>query len=922
MQAPWRLAISSVFERPSRSILLALVVTLAAVLISAVGVAMGSLRAGLEARTKFMVGEADVRIQARAGRTFDASILDEARRWEGVAVAAPRLTHAIALRFGKPVWKRPDGVELGPFERSVETYQASTNVDGLDPANDALIRKQPLVEGRLPQADDEIVLDEDLVKRLGKTGSLSMLGQGGLSVFARGTGEITKADPGPSRVEDDAQATALNASAGPAVGDFVEVVRVGQPPRRLTIVGITAPPPLGGKSWSYMTIPGLSKHSALSGKLTRIEIVAREGIDPDALVATLAPNLPDTLRIESTREMLAGLGRSMRANQLGFTIGTLMAFIAAGFIITTGMSTGINERRRELAILRCIGATRRQLAAAQVLQGLVIGLAGALVGVPIGVAAAYLLLQHYEQRLQAPPVILPDRVAISFLGAIFAGVVGAALPAWQAARVSPLQALASRGRAANPRFLTLVALAGLAGVLIHLGIFTLLKSPEVVFFSYVSLGLPALMLGYFLLGVPAVLLVSRVGAPLLERLLRLPPRMLARSLSKTPYRFGFTAGAMMAGLALMVAIWTQGGAAVRDWLERIRFPDAFVIGVGMNDDVIAAANELDVVVDTCAISLHPVTTQAFGVKGITKVKTFFVAFEPETFFRMSSMEWIQGDEPTARARLEAGGAVIVSREFLVARGMGVGSTFTCADDDGNEHAFDVVGVVASPGLEVANNFFDIGEDFSEQRVHAVFGSRKDLLERFGSDNVGMLQLDLRDDIDTDAEDDAAMTQVRAALLPYGVLSAGSGRQIREAITSVVRTTLVISSAVAIFAMLVACFGVANLVIAGVHARQFEFGVLRAVGGTRGQLARLVLGEAIVIAIAACVLGTLMGIQGAFGGITLNALIWGIDLALRPPVTAIALGWGFVGVMCVGAAAPAAIALARRTPRELLSATRG
>jgi putative ABC transport system permease protein len=286
------------------------------------------------------------------------------------------------------------------------------------------------------------------------------------------------------------------------------------------------------------------------------------------------------------------------------------------------------------------------------------------------------------------------------------------------------------------------------------------------------------------------------------------------------------------------------------------------------------------------------------------------------------MEWIQGDEREARARLEAGGAVIVSREFLVARRMGVGSTFRCSDDDGNEHSFDVVGVVASPGLEVANNFFDIGEDFSEQRVHAVFGSRKDLRERFGSDNVGMLQLDLRDDIDTDQEDEAAMTQVRAALLPYGVLSAGSGRQIRTAITSVVRTTLVISSAVAVFAMLVACFGVANLVIAGVHARQFEFGVLRAVGATRGQLARLVLGEAIIIALAACVLGTLMGIQGAFGGITLNALVWGIDLALRPPLAAIVLGWVFVGVMCVGAATPAAIALARRAPRELLAATRG
>jgi putative ABC transport system permease protein len=138
----------------------------------------------------------------------------------------------------------------------------------------------------------------------------------------------------------------------------------------------------------------------------------------------------------------------------------------------------------------------------------------------------------------------------------------------------------------------------------------------------------------------------------------------------------------------------------------------------------------------------------------------------------------------------------------------------------------------------------------------------------------------------------------------------------------VQTTLVTASLVAVFAMLVACLGVANLIIAGIHARQFEFGVFRAVGGTRGQLARIVLAESLLIALAAIILGSLMGLQGAFGGMRLNALIWGIDLRVKPPVVPMLWGYMVVIVMCVGAATPAVIRLTRRSTRELLATIRG
>ncbi len=928
MRAAWRLAISNLSERRSRTVLLVAVVALSAILIAAVGVAMGSIRAAVEQRIQTLVGDADARVQARGtGASLDLALLSTVRQWPEVERASARLTGTLALRFGAPQWTNgsedssPTAANASEYRREVKLFQTSARVVGLADASltGGVLERVELISGRLPERDDEIVIDAGVVELLSKTDTKGMLSNIGISMFARGSGAITKQDTGPERVATREEAERLNAAAKPAVGDWVEFVRFGKPATKLTIVGIAKQPALGDTPMAYMAMTGLAAAPDQVGKVSRIDLVLRDGVDAEQFAEQRGAQLPAGAQVQTTAKITSGIDRNAKANQLAFTVGTLMAFIAAGFIITTGMSVGIVEKRRELAILRCIGATPGQLALAQLFHGALVGLAGAAIGVPLGVFAAWFMLDHFQERLQAPPIILVDRVVLSFAGAIFAGLVGAMLPAWQAMRVAPLQALASRAQPAKPRTLLLIAIAGLVGVLVHLANFTLIRDGTTVFFTYVSLGLPCLMLGYFLLGVPTMQIVAKLFANPLEKLLGLPANIVRRSVTATPYRFGFTAGAMMAGLALLVAIWTQGGAAMRDWINRINFPDGVVVGLNMPPEAQEALRNVPGVTETCAISMHPVETTAFGVKGMTRVKTYFFAFEPEPFFRMSTIEWVEGDEKTAREKLEAGGSVIVTREFKTARDLKVGDDFVCWDDLGNEHRFAIVGVVTSPGLEIANNYFDIGgQDFSEQRIHAVFGSRKDLREKFNSDSIGLLQYNVRE-----GEDGFVVAeQVRTALLPYGILNAASAQGMKNVINQFVQTTLVTASLVAIFAMGVACLGVANLIIASIQSRQFEFGVFRAVGGTRGQLARIVLAESLLIAIAAIVLGSLMGLQGAFGGMRLNALIWGIDLRVSPPWTAMLWGYVVVVVMCVGAATPAVMRLTRRSTRELLASIRG
>ncbi len=924
MRAAWRLAISNLRQRRARNVLLILVIALSAVLISAVSVAMGSLRHAIEQRVTTLVGNADARIQARGtGQTLDASLLREVQKMPGVAAAAPRLEATMSLRFGKPVWKKPksaDGTDspIDTFSLGVEVYQVSARVTGIDAQQDAKVRRIELLAGRMPVDDNEIVIDKTLAKRLSEENSAVSLAQQGLSLLARGSGAITRTDPGPTTVDNPAEAAKLNEDSSPRPGDWVEMVRFGEKPQRLTIVGIATAPPLGGQPWAYMTIPGVEKYAKMPGRLSRIDIVLDQstGITSQQFVDRVTPKLPAALIAEPTERVTSGFEKGSQANNIAFLVANMMAFIAAGFIIMTGLSTGITEKQRELAMLRCVGASRWQLAWSQLYLGLVLGIAGCLIGLPLGVSAAYFMLDHYKDKLMSEPVILWWRVGFAAFGAIMSGLIGASLPAWQASRVSPLKALSARAIGPKLRTTLIISILGVLGVLTHWAIMLTAKDPDTTLYLYLAIGMPGLMLGYFFLGVPLVIIIAKIASPIIESLLRLPPLLLTRSVRATPYRFGFTSGAMMAGLALMVAIYTQGGALMRDWINRIQFPDGFAAGMAMPPEAERALRDLPFVTGTSSISLHPVETTAFGIKSINKVKTFFVAFDPATFFKMSTIEWIQGDEQTAVKRLQEGGCVIVAKGFLVARGLGIGSNFICWDDAGKEHQFEIVGVVNSPGLEFANNFFDVSADFAmEQRVHAVFGSRDDLKNKFNTDTIGLIQVSLKDDID----DKTALREIRETLQPYGLLNAGSGREIKETIIGFMKTTIKVTTAVAIFTMFVCCFGVANLVIAGVHARRYEFGVLRALGAQSNLLTRLVLAEAIIIAIAACILGTCLGLQGTFGGMTLDRIIWGITLTLRPPWLAIAAGCAFVTLMCLAAAAPAAISIGKRSPRELLAA---
>ncbi len=871
MRAPWRLATSSLSGRRSRTALLIATVALCSALIAAVACAMASVHAAVEARVAGTVGAADLRVEHVGRRAFSPDYLAKIDTWPEVELAVGRARGAIALR--RPARGDADH----PRELTFIGH-------GVDPSREYRLRPQRLKAGRTVERAGEVVIDTYGATELGAT-----------------------------------------------VGDRLEVVRFGEP-IYLAVVGVAEPPALGviDSAECFVTLAQLQAIEGTKPGLREIDILLKPGEHAERVAKAHAPRAEDADRagatgglelepgvlLRVTAKITAGLRESMKASQVGLAIASSLSFLAAAFIILTGLTTNVQERQRELAVVRCIGGTRTQLAAAQILVGAVIGAIGAVIGTPTGVAGAYILVRVFHDLLPAGFHVSWLGVVMAIGGAIGAGVAGAAWPAWRAARTSPLDALSVRAKPASARGTWICLALGLCGAALHALNLAYAPTNDVRFWADAFIGLPAMFAGYFLLSVPVMALAAWALGGLISRLLALPHGLLTRTVLATPYRHGFTSAAMMLGLALLIALWTNGRSIQRDWLGALQFPDGFVHGLNLTPATQRRIEQVPGVTGTVAITLQAMKTDAFGIAAFQNSNTTFIAFEPEPFFRMTKLTWVQGDPATAQKRLQEGGAIMVAREFLVTKGLGVGDKLKLKYNS-VFHEFEIVGVVNSPGLDIASQFFDIGDQYLDQAVNAVFGSRKDLVEKFGNDAINLIQIGIAQGTDHRT----VMADVRH-IPGMGIISAGSADEVKERIGEVLGSTLVVSSVVAIGAMLVACLGVANLIIAGIQARQFEFGVLRAIGAQRGLLTRLVMGEALLIAAAACFLGTVMGLHAAWGGQRMNKALVGIELTTQIPWAALGAGCGALALITLLAACPAAWSLSRKHPRELLAATKG
>jgi len=851
--------------RRGRTALLVAAVALAAALVTALSCGIASATAGVEEGIAQAIGRSDARLVHRSGAPFPADAIDAVKALPGVTAISTRLNGSLTL-------VRADG-GIGADGRP---RRVSVQARGIDLPADDRFREVRLAEGRRPREPGEILVD-------------------------------------PATADALAVAT----------GDRVRVQRFG-PPLEFTVCGVIERPKLGVLQRPFVEIGRADLVAAGGGgddRVSSVSCILAEGTDVLAWCEEHDAAFADPLTLEPAERIRTGFDRQVAGGRLGFTLAATMGMLACAFIIATGLTTAVSEQQRELAMARCIGASRGQLVGGQLLVGATIAGIGTTIGVPLGLGLAAAVVAWYREYLPAGFVASGEGVALAIGGSLLAGLFGAAFPAVQAARVTPLAALAVRARPPERRTFVAITLAGAACLVAQALAVGFAPDPQSRFWIHSLLGIPLVFVGWFLLSPLVLRIVARTLGPAVGALLRLPPGVLERSLAAMPFRFGFTAGALMAGMAILTSTATNGTAILEDFRERIRFADGFVFRTsGLTPEQQATIAAMPGVLAAAPVGYLPVRLaegERLGVDGLGPTSVICVGFVPRDFLALNRLEFLRGDPEEAIARLERGDAVLVAEEFLTARGLGVGDTVGLGGLEGDRR-FEIAGVVGAAGLDLATQVFGIRNAYMEHAVSCVF-MHFDAVERhFGTREALLMQLRLAEDPPgRTGEIDAELERAVGESIPGAVFA--SGRSIRRTVEEVGTTMVRVSSSVAFAALLLACFGMGNVVAAGIAARRHEFGVLRAVGGGRGLVPRLVLAEAGLVALAGSVSGLALGWTIATVATVLYRELAGLDLRQPFPVGAVLTGLGVTLTLTLLAALPAALPLARAAPRALLSA---
>ena len=425
-----------------------------------------------------------------------------------------------------------------------------------------------------------------------------------------------------------------------------------------------------------------------------------------------------------------------------------------------------------------------------------------------------------------------------------------------------------------------------------------------------------------------VVLLERAFGPAVASLLRLTSSLLRQQLSGGVWRAAGTCAALMVGLSILIAMETQGNSMLKAWELPDKFPDIFIVswGTGLNDKEIAQLSQMKGIKPDNLLPIAVAAPEspsfvsksgltALGMAAISPNATMFLGVDPQRGMDMMELKFVQGNKPDAIRLMNSGDNVIVTDELHELRHMNLGDTLPLTTDHGTVN-FKIAGVVSSPGMDLINAKFDMGQQFDQRTAGSIFGSIADARKYFGADEIHLFAANL----DPGEDKDKVMKQISKELGGRD-LQAGDVRQIKQQMESTFQDILLLVSVVPFAAMFVASLGVTNTIMASIRTRRWQLGVLRSIGLTRSQLIRLIFSEALLVGVVASGLGIFAGAVMAIDGHQMSWLVTGFNPAVAVPWGYVSLGVGAVIVVSILAGAWPAVSVSRAEPLFLLQGGR-
>ncbi|MBK9180377.1 MAG: FtsX-like permease family protein [Acidimicrobiales bacterium] len=628
-----------------------------------------------------------------------------------------------------------------------------------------------------------------------------------------------------------------------AVGDRAIVLTQG-PPAEYEIVGIArfgSSNSLAGASVIAFTPTQAQEVAGAVGKWDDVVAHAQEGVSQDELAANLRAALGgEDLEVitgaeqveESQNAVQEGLGFF---NNFLLTFAVIALFVGC-FIIYNTFSIIVAQRTRELALLRALGASRRQVLGSVVLEALVVGLVAALLGIVLGIGVAVglkALLGVIGVDLPSGGIVVSARTVIaSIVVGLVVTVISAIVPARRASRIPPVAAMrdVAVDTSSSSRVRVVLGSAVLAmGVAILLvGLFAGSGASAL---AGVGVGAAVVFLGVAALGpILATPLAHLLGWPL-AKLRGISGQLARENATRNPKRTAATASALMIGVGLVgfITIFAASaqasiGRAIDEQFRADYVVAARGFGGGFSPEL---AQEIAALPDTAAST--GVRFNAFQVDGDTK---FLSAADTEVADALFDFGVIAGSLQDLPVN-----SIAVYQDVAERNDWQVGDT-------------------------IAANFALTGE------VPLTIGAIFENNEAAGNYAIGLDTYDanFQDRLDFQVyvktapgtDQDAFRAQLDGILAEYPTAELQDATEFKEAQAAQISQLLNLIYALLGLAVIIALIGIANTLALSIFERTRELGLLRAIGMTRSQLRATVRWESVIIALIGTALGLVIG----------------------------------------------------------------
>jgi putative ABC transport system permease protein len=683
--------------------------------------------------------------------------------------------------------------------------------------------------------------------------------------------------PGTNQIViDQATAHKEHLRLGQSIG-----VQANGPTLRMKISGFVhfgGAASLGGATLSGFNLPTAQRLFQRVGKLDQIRAKAKGGVTPAKLADEIRGVLPPHTQVR-TGQAQAKSDAKDTESFLNFLQDFLLAFggialFVGSFVIANSLSITITQRTRELATLRTLGATRRQVLRSIVVEGLAIGALASVLGIGVGLGLGVGLFKLFDLvgfTLPNNGLVLHQRtVIVALIVGIVVTVLASLRPAFRATRVPPIAAVREGaelppGRFARFRPVGSALLTALGFLLIVYGLFAHGLGTKGVLFSMGA--------GALLVFIGVALLAARFARPLAWILGAPATRFggaagaLARdNARRNPQRTASTASALMIGLALVTLVAVIAAGITKSFRGAV--DDLWVSGYA-----ITAQNNFDPI----PIAAGNAAARTPGVEAIANVRggdaQILGGVHQATGVgpggaQIFNMKWLDGGSNAVFTRLGAHGAFI-DTNFAKTHHLKIGSPLTLTAPTGRSVDLHVIGIFDPP--TGGSPFGPV--TISDQAWDTVYDTPQNLFS-FVRMKGG----------ETDAAKAALERQLKA--FPDAKVQTKSefvDNQISglNAILNVLFVLLALS-------VVVSLFGIVNTLVLTVYERTREIGMLRAIGMTRWQTGMMILGESVITALMGGVIGIVLGL--VLGGL----------LAARIDFIVFALPWKQVIIFALAA----------------------